>query len=368
MSADKTYMSVPPTHSADECGEFNISEIQFNGTPFPVREQVVLKGAFCTLVGFSLQVSQDLPKVLIVAPLSGHHACLLREMITGLLPYHEVYITNWTNAQNVPADRGKFGFDDNIGYLLEMLRALGTGINVIALCQSVVPSLAAVSILEKRNDGHTVRSLVLIGGPIDPLANPTRVVNLLRMHSLEWFENHVVQPVPAWFSGHGRPVYPAHMQRMALMTYLNRHMWQHGELYQKVTHDDGADPRRFPFLSMFTTLMDLPAEFFLENIRVVFHQRDICRGTLSWCGQTVNPFCISATSLMTIEGELDDIAAPGQTSAAFELCPGLPKIQKVRMVVADCGHFSLFYGEKWRDKVLPAVLEFFGSETTLPAA
>jgi poly(3-hydroxybutyrate) depolymerase len=364
MSAEKTYMSVPPTDSVDECGEFNISEIQFNGTPFPVREQVVLRSAFCVLVGFSLQVSEDLPKVLIVAPLSGHHACLLREVIIGLLPYYEVYITNWTNAQNVPADQGKFGFDDNIGYLLEMLGALGTGTNVIALCQSVVPSLAAVSILEQRNDGHIVRSLVLIGGPVDPLINPTRVVNLLRMHSLEWFEDHVVQSVPAWFPGHGRPVYPAHMQRIALMTYLSRHVLQRGELYQKVLFDDGADRDRFPFIFLFCSLMDLPAEFFLENIRVVFHQRDICCGTLSWCGQTVDPSCISATSLMTIEGALDDIAAPGQTSAAHRLCSGIPDPQKVRLIADDCGHFSLFYGQKWRNKVLPAILKFFDN---LPA-
>ena len=321
-------------------------------------QRLAAEKTFCTLTEYSLDHSSDLPRILLAAPLSGHYSVLLRDMVIGLLPRFRVYVSNWINAGEVPVSRGPFGLDQNIDYLLDFIAVAGEGVNVVALCQAVVPALAAVAIISKRNHKNAVGSLTLIGGPVDPLANPTRVVQLLRAHELAWFEDNVLRLALRSSAAHGRLVYPGYKQLASLMVYLNRHVIQRGELFYKVFHDDGLDPIGHPFFTLFTLIMDLPGEYFLDNIKAVFHQRDICCHSLSWSGEIVDLSRITSIPLMTIEGEDDDIAAPGQTCAAHRLCPLIPETKRRHLLVPGCGHFSLFYGHKWRSQVLPELAAF----------
>ena len=338
--------------------DLDIETTVINGQSRVVHQRLVAENAFCTLTEYFPEHSSGSPRILLVAPLSGHYSVLLREMVIGLLPRFRVYVTNWINAGEVPASEGPFGLDQNIDYLFDFIAVAGEGVNVVALCQAVVPALAAVAILSKRNQESAVGSLTLIGGPIDPLANPTRVVNLLRAHELAWFEENVLRLAPEWSAAHGRLVYPGYAQLTSLMAYLNRHVMQRGELFYKVFSDDGLDPVGHPFFTLFTSVMDLPGEYFLDNINAVFHRRDICCRSLSWSGETVDPGQITSIPLMTIEGEDDDIAAPGQTFAAHGLCPRIPESMRHHLLVPACGHFSLFYGNKWRSRVLPELGAF----------
>jgi poly(3-hydroxybutyrate) depolymerase len=332
--------------------------VDFDGERLPIVENSVLVKPFCTLTEYSHKGSRNLPSVLVVSPISGHTCLLLRDMIIGLAGHYRTYVMNWTNARDVPFSAGTFGFDDNIGYIGEMARFVGPGATVIALCQSVVPALCAGAIPPPE---HRMRALVLIGGPVDPLANPTRVVGLLRWHNLDWFRSSVLQEVRGDFIGKGRRVYPASTQLGILNAYLARHLFQHGELSKKLQGDDGLDPVGFPFLTAYTTLFDLPEEIFLENIDRVFHRRLINTGGMRLKGELIDPSKLSQTALLTIEGELDDIAAPGQTRAAHGLCPNIPDAARHHITVEQCGHFSLFHGTVWRSQILPQIVEFLGS-------
>lgn len=323
-----------------------------------VHQRLAAEKTFCTLTEYSVDRSEGWPRIVLVAPLSGHYSVLLRDMVIGLLPRFRVYLTNWINADEVPASEGPFGLDQNIDYLLDFIAVAGEGVNVVALCQAVVPALAAAAIFSKRSHECAVGSLTLIGGPIDPLANPTRVVRLLRARELTWFEDNVLRLASVSSAAHGRLVYPGYKQLASLMVYLNRHVMQKGELFYKVCSDDGLDPIGHPFFTLFTSVMDLPGEYFLDNIKTVFHKRDICCHALPWSGEIVDPGQITNIPLMTIEGEEDDIAAPGQTSAAHGLCPLIPDTMRRHLLVPGCGHFSLFYGDKWRSQVLPELAAF----------
>lgn len=336
----------------------DIETILINGQSRAVDQRLAAEKPFCTLTEYSLDHSSDLPRIVLAAPLSGHYSVLLRDMVIGLLPRFRVYITNWISAGEVPASKGPFGLDQNIDYLLDFIAVAGEGVNVVALCQAVVPALAAVAILSKRSHESSVGSLTLIGGPIDPLANPTRVVQLLRAHELSWFEDNVLRLASPSSAAHGRLMYPGYKQLASLMVYLNRHVMQRGELFYKVFSDDGLDSIGHPFFTLFTSVMDLPGEYFLDNIKAVFHKRDICCHSLSWSGEIVDLSQITSIPLMTIEGEDDDIAAPGQTSAVHGLCPLIPETMRRHLLVPGCGHFSLFYGNKWRSQVLPELGEF----------
>ncbi len=340
---------------------FEISKVLVGGEGVSVTERDILVKPFCVLTEFSHSRSETLPRIFVIAPLSGHYSLMLRDFVIGLLRHYRVYVTNWISARHIPPTQGRFGFDENIDYILEMVRFLGPGVNVVALCQAVVPTLAAAAVLSKQRSQQTMRSLILMGGPINPLANPTRVVRLLRMHELKWFEENTLQSVSSSFAGYKRLVYPGSFQLAGLMAYLTRHMWQRGELFYKVSSDDGADTARFPFIKLYTSVMDLPAEFFLENIRACFHQCDIFSGTLRWHGTQVDPTVITETALMTIEGRDDDIAAPGQTRVAHDLCSQIADTARCHLTVEDCGHFSLFHGQTWRMRVLPNIVSFLNN-------
>jgi len=275
-----------------------------------------------------------------------------------LLPSYRVYITDWMNIRHVPAKHGSFGLDTNIAYVSDTISALPAGLNVIALCQSGVPALAATALLASDHNSRTPASLVLIGSPIDPLANPTGVATLLRSRPSSWFEANLIKSVARKYAGGGRSVYPAHLHLMSLWIYLTRRVSQGGELRAKVFFDDGADTRRFPFFDLFTSIMDLDARFLLENTRAVFQESWFREGAFRFQGARVDPAAINKTSLLTIEGELDDIAAPGQTSAAHALCRSLADRFRHRIVVPGSGHFSLFHGKTCRRDVIPAIRQF----------
>lgn len=322
-----------------------------------IRQRDVNRWPFCILTEFSASQSPE-HRVLLVAPLSGHFAFILRELVAGLVEQANVSVTDWLNTRYVPMEASEFGFDDNVEVIEQSLRLIGPGTHVIALCQGVMPALTATAIVAQSNPDLAPRSLTLIGGPADPLANPTRVVRLLRQHSLKWLEANVLDRVSLAYPGARRLVYPAHLQLSALLAYLHRHLTSGGELFRKVFNDDGLDPVSFPFLNQFISLMDLPAKYFLENIRKVFQDRDPWTGTLSWRNEPVEFTAIDNTALSTIEGAEDDIAAPGQTSAAHELCPNVADDMRHSLVVPGSGHFSLFHGKICREQVLPEIRRF----------
>jgi poly(3-hydroxybutyrate) depolymerase len=249
---------------------FGIESVVIGKETLPVSKADIWTAPFCALKEFS-RADGPAHRVLVVAPLAGGFAVLLRDVVAGLIRHRNVAITDWFDARYVPVSEGRFGIEDNIEYVISAIRALGPDLHVIAVCQGAVPALIGTALLSAYDPRDAPRSLILIAGPVDPLANPTRVVNILRAHSLGWFKSHVLEQVPAGYPGHGRLVYPASHQLTTFLGYLSRHLAEGGELFWKMMHDDGEDPIRFSFLSLCLSLMDVPAEFFLENIRYVFH-------------------------------------------------------------------------------------------------
>jgi poly(3-hydroxybutyrate) depolymerase len=337
-----------------------IDAIRDQGEALPVVSQDVLQMPFCAVTRIARLDGTHLPKVLIVAPLSSHFPILLRDLVLGLLPSFQVYITDWVNARHVRVEYGRFDLDENTSYIIEAMRVLAPELNVIALCLAGVPALVATAHHSDTDQGCAPDNLVLIAAPIDPAANPTRVSRLIRARTLSWYERNVVTEITSSDAGKGRLVYPGSMQLLGLWAYLARHLREGGELLGKVLTDDGADPVRFPFLDLYSAVMDLPAEVFLDIMRHVYQERTLVRGRLRARNQAVVLQSIRATALMTVEGEYDDIAAPGQTQRAHDLCPSVPAEARRRLVVPACGHFSLFHGETWRTRVLPEVRAFIG--------
>lgn len=339
-----------------------IDSIEDRARIVPVISRDVLQMPFCAL---SMLVRSDrahLPKVFVVAPLSGHFPILLRDLLIGLLPDFEVYFSDWVNARHVPNRCGPFDLEANVSYIAEMIEHLGPGLNVIALCQAGVPALVATAHLSEKNARCAPRSLVLMAAPVDPGSNPTRIVRLIRAKPLSWYKRNVIRPVLSPYRGKGRLVYPASAQLLGLQTYLGRHLCEGGELFSKMFQDDGCEPQRFPFADLYSALMDLPAELFLDIIRHIYKESSLWNRTLTARGQLVDFTAIRSTALMTVEGENDDVAAPGQTRRAHDLCVSIPAAQRRRLVVPRCGHFSLFHGEVWRAHVLPAVRAFIGKQ------
>jgi poly(3-hydroxybutyrate) depolymerase len=342
---------------------FGISAIAIEGSAVPVRTTDIATTPFCTLVEFSRADNSPQSSVLLVAPLSGHFPVLLRDLVIGLLPSFRIYVTDWHNVRHVPIDRGSFGLEDNISCIVDMIGRLPPSLHVVALCQGGVPALAATAVLASGEDARTPATLTLIGSPIDALANPTDIVRLVRSRPLSWFEANLIRPVPKRYAGAGRPVYPAHLHLAPLWLYLAKRLGETGEIAQKVFSDDGEDPGRFPFLDLFTSIMDLDAKFLLENTKAVFHDCLLPQGLLLHEGQRIDLRAIRQTALLTIEGERDDIAAPGQTRAAHALCSSVPERWHGSIAVPRAGHFSLFHGALSRSHVQPALLNFLKRPT-----
>lgn len=333
-----------------------IEYIVIDGRLVRIREQSVVEKPFGRLLHFEADLPGRRPPILLVAPLSGMRAEILYDMILGMLTDHDVYCLVWRDAADVPAGDGPFRLEDNITYIVEMIRHLGRGTHVIGLCQSALPALAAAALLAE--DPMQPATLTLLGGKLDTRISPTRVDLLTRSLPLGWFENHATATVSAFRRGHGRQIYPGSTELMMLSTYLFRHCTSGGELLAKILHDDGSDALGHPFFRLFFSIDDVPAEFFLDTVARVFHQDALAEGQLAWRGATIAPERITGTALLTIEGEADDISGRGQTRIAHDLCTGIPAERRGHLLCPQAGHFGLFFGSLWRREVLPHISRF----------
>ncbi len=350
--------------------EFGLTSTQIEGIDVPVVEQVELSMPGCRLLKFERVLPESLarrrrdPTLLVFAPLSGHHATLLRDTVRALLPDHNVYITDWLDARMVPVRLGPFGLDDYVGYAIRFIRHLGPDVHVLSVCQPTVPVLAAVSIMATMNDPLQPLSMTMMGGPLDTRKCPTKVNDMATGRSYGWFERSLIHRVPAIYPGAGRLVYPGFLQRAGFVA-LNpdRHMLSHWDFYKNLVRGDlgDADSHR-RFYDEYNAVLDMPAEYYLDTIRIVFQDHALPLGTwdVKYHGKTwrVAPEDIRDVALFTIEGELDDISGAGQTEAAHGLCSGIPAERKNHMVVPAAGHYGIFSGRRWRETVCPEVRAF----------
>jgi poly(3-hydroxybutyrate) depolymerase len=349
--------------------EFGITSAVVDDVKVAVQEQVAIEKPFCRLLRFkrftddptALADMKQQPPVLVVAPLSGHHSTLLRETVKCLLQHHKVFITDWTDARMVPVDQGPFHLDDYVAYVEEFIRHVGPAVNVISVCQPTVPVLAAVSLMASRGE-FTPRTLTMMGGPIDARRSPTAVNNLAMNKSHSWFENNVIYRVPPNFPGAGRAVYPGFLQHTGFVAMNpDRHLKSHYDYFRDLIKGDGdsADAHR-QFYDEYNAVLDMPAEYYLDTIKTVFQDFALVNGTWVVNGELVRPQDIESSALLTIEGELDDISGAGQTKAAHGLCSGIPKAHQFHYDVEGAGHYGIFSGRRWREKVYPEVKAFIG--------
>ncbi len=357
---------------------FGIHAIEVAGHDVPVVEKIVLDKPFCRLLRFkrytddvaNIKDMRSDPTVLLVAPLSGHHATLLRDTVRTLLPEHKVYITDWIDARMVDKAHGTFSLDDYVAYVEEFIRHIGAeNLHVISVCQPTVPVLAAVSLMAARGE-PTPRSLVMMGGPIDPRECPTKVNNLATEKPLWWFESNVIHTVPANYPGRGRRVYPGFLQHAGFMAMNpERHFESHWDFYEDLLKGDLEDAESHRrFYDEYNAVLDMPARYYLDTIRVVFQEFLLPRGLWDVNGERVDPAAIRDVGLMTIEGELDDISGAGQTRAAHKLCTGVAEADRAHYTVPGAGHYGIFSGRRWRTQVYPQVRDFIARYAATTAA
>ena len=346
--------------------EFGLTSTQIDGIDVPVVEQVAVTKPFCRLLHFERQFPAALakrpadPTLLIVAPLSGHHATLLRDTVRTLLPDHNVYITDWIDAKMVPVSEGPFHLDDYVDYVIGFVRLLGPDVHVISVCQPTVPVLAAISLMASAKDPKLPKSMTMMGGPIDPRRNPTQVNALAMRKRLHWFENRVIFSVPAAYPGYLRKVYPGFLQHAGFVAMNpDRHLKSHWDYYLDLVKGDRQDAEEHRrFYDEYNAVIDLPAEYYLDTIRIVFQEHRLMEGTWRVRGQLVKPEDIRSVALFTIEGELDDISGSGQTQAAHELCRNIPKSKARHLTAEGAGHYGIFSGRRWREKIAPEIAKF----------
>lgn len=345
--------------------DFGIASTTVDGIEIPVVEERLLPKTFCSLIHFAKQglrkpKGRAEPKLLIVAPMSGHYATLLRGTVEGMLPYADVYITDWVDARQVPLSWGSFDLDDYIDYVVDMLRFLGPGAHVMAVCQPSVPVLAAVSLMAMRGDPNVPKSMVLMGGPIDTRRNPTVVNRLAVSRGVDWFHQNVVTKVPLPHAGFMRDVYPGFLQLTGFMTMnLDRHMDAHRELFWHLVEGDGdAAEKHTDFYDEYMSVMDLTAEFYLQTVEKVFVNHELPRGVFDHRGERIDPGAIEKTALMTVEGERDDISGVGQTEAAHAICTRIPDAKKMHHLQPRVGHYGVFNGSRFRTEIAPRIAGF----------
>jgi poly(3-hydroxybutyrate) depolymerase len=340
---------------------FALSSTRIGARTVAVREVPWLSTPFCDLIHFERDAARRDPKVLLVAPLSGHHASLLRDTVARLLPDHDLYVTDWIDARFVPLSAGRFDLDDYVDLLQRFIRSIGSDVHVIAVCQPSVPVLAAVSLMAEAEDPATPRSMTLMAGPIDTRVNPTQVDRVATSRPLRWFEMTAVHHVPAGDPGFLRRVYPGFLQLTAFVSLnVGRHADAHRQLYRDLLAGDeeSAEAHR-RFYDDYLAVMDVPAEYYLQTVASVFQRHDLARGEMSWRGkQRIRPEAIRGTALMTVEAEKDDITGVGQTSAAHALCTGIPAKRRQQYVQPGAGHYGVFSGRRWRDEIAPRIAEF----------
>jgi poly(3-hydroxybutyrate) depolymerase len=337
---------------------FAIASVETDGRRHAVREEVVLEKPFCSLRRFRRAgLPKDAPRLLIVAPMSGHHATLLRGTVARMVENQEVWITDWANAKMVPLAQGSFGLDDYIDYLIEFIRFIGEGTHVVAVCQPSVPAFAVAAIMGSENDPCRPATLTMMGGPVDTRASPTGVDDIAMARPLGWFRSHVIATVPINYPGAGRKVYPGFMQLAGFISMnLETHMMSHYEMFKHLTLGDteGAAATK-AFYDEYLSVSDMTAEFYLETIEQVFQKQALAKGEFVHRGKRVDPAAIRDTALLAIEGERDDISGIGQTRAALELATHLPRQRKNYFLARDVGHYGIFNGSKWRSQIAPVV-------------
>ena len=336
---------------------FGITEIKSGNRMVPVREEEVLATPFGTLLRFVKEGAAPQPRVLLVAPLSGHFATLLRDTVKVLLPEHDVHITDWANARDVGIWHGRFGFDEYVEHLITFLEAMGPGAHMIAVCQPCVQALAAAALMAEDDNPAQPASLTLMAGPIDTRVNPTKVNELATGKPIEWFERNLISRVPLRYPGATRRVYPGFLQLTAFMSMnAERHIKAQVDLYKAMAngeHEQAATIKAF--YDEYFAVLDMTAEFYLETVQWVFQDHLLAKGELDWRGRRVNPKAIRRTALFTIEGERDDICAIGQTVAAHDLCTSLRPYRKKHYMQAGVGHYGVFSGRRWASQIYPLV-------------
>jgi len=344
--------------------EWGLNETEVDGISVPVEVHSVWEKPFCRLLHFDRKfthpVSTPQPRVLIVAPMSGHYATLLRGTVEALLPAHDVYISDWADARMVPLTEGRFDLDDYIDYVIDMLHVLGGNLHVMAVCQPAVPVLAAVSIMEERRDPFVPLSMTLMGGPIDTRRGPTAVNKLAEERGIDWFRSHVITRVPFPHPGMMRDVYPGFLQLNGFISMnLDRHMDAHKRLFANLVKGDGDKVEKHSdFYDEYLAVMDLTAEFYLQTVDTVFVKHALPKGEMTHRGQLVDPSKIRRVALMTVEGEKDDISGLGQTEATHVLCGSIPNHRRVHYVQAGVGHYGVFNGKRFRSEIVPRVHDF----------
>ena len=345
---------------------FGIDVVEVDGKKRRVRENVVYEKPFGSLRHFRRAgLPKNAPKLLIVAPMSGHYATLLRGTVRRMVERHEVWITDWADAKMVPLSEGHFSLDDYIDYLIEFLRFIGEGTHILAVCQPSVPAFAATAIMGAEKDPCRPVSLTMMGGPVDTRASPTSVNDMAMDRPLSWFESNVIATVPMSYPGAGRKVYPGFLQLAGFLSMnLETHVMSHYEMFKHLTlgdHESAAGTKRF--YDEYLSVCDMTAEFYLGTIEAVFQKHSLPRGEFIHRGKPIDPDAIRDTALLAIEGERDDISGLGQTRAALDLAAHLPPEKKKYHLAPEVGHYGIFNGSKWRDRIAPVVEEWIAANS-----
>lgn len=336
---------------------YGIESITAENRDVGITEQAVDVTPFSTLLHFQKDIVVAQPRVLLVAPLSGHFATLLRATVRTMLPEHDVFITDWHNARDVAPAHGRFGFDDYVAHLIRFLETMGPGTHVVAVCQPCVAALVAASVMAQADSPAQPRSMTLMAGPIDTRVNPTKVNTLAKSKPIGWFEQNLIARVPHRYGGGGRRVYPGFVQLAAFMSMnIDRHVKAHRDLYENLANGNAAKAAQTKaFYDEYFAVLDLTAEFYLETVHLVFQEHDLPRGSLTYQNRRVEPHAIRRTGLFTVEGERDDICAVGQTLAAHDLCSSLRSYRKRHHMQAGVGHYGVFSGKTWEHQIYPMV-------------
>ena len=351
---------------------FDLDKTVVDWKTVPVNERIVWSRPFCDLIRFERGVPAGRkadPKLLIVAPMSGHYPTLLRGTVEAMLPHADVYITDWADARNVPVSEGRFDLDDYIDYIVDMLHELGPDTHVMAVCQPSVPVLAAVSLMEARGDRFAPATMTLMGGPIDTRRNPTAVNLLAEEKGIDWFRENVIMQVPWPEPGFLREVYPGFLQLSGFMSMnLDRHITAHKEFFLHLVKNDGdgAEKHR-TFYDEYLAVMDLTAEFYLQTVDTVFVRHALPKGEMMHRGVPVDPKAVRSVALLTIEGENDDISGLGQTEAAHDLCVNIPAEKRAHYMQPAVGHYGVFNGSRFRSEIVPRIVDFMASHASRSA-
>ncbi|MBI1214263.1 MAG: polyhydroxyalkanoate depolymerase [Alphaproteobacteria bacterium] len=339
---------------------FGLDTTETGGKTVRVTEETIKDKDFGKLVHFKRETDRNDPKVLLVAPMSGHHATLLRDTVAALLPDHDVYITDWKDARDVSMEKGDFGLDDYIDYVKEFIKAVGPETHVMAVCQPTVPVLAAVSRLAEEKSDCQPLSMTLMGGPLDTRAASTEVTKLAESKDIDWFEENLIGKVPEKYEGRGRLVYPGFVQLFSFMSMNpEKHAQSHIDMFNSLMKGNREKAEKIKdFYDEYLAVCDLPAKFYLETVKKVFIDHELPRGLLTHHGDKVDPAAIRQTALFTVEGEKDDISAPGQTLAVRGMCKNIAAGSRFHYLQPDAGHYGIFNGHHWREEIAPRITGF----------